>query len=201
MKGKNENPRPAMVDRPIIFSAPMILALLAGTKTQTRRLAWRKRQSAFWKTEHGDRLWVKESLSARPMANFLTGGPTNAIVAAYAADDEDVCDEAGFNLVPWWKDGEKNRRGLAAMHMPRLRSRITLTVTDVRVQRLQKISDEDAHAEGVPPFVWVDRTIDAPHRYNFQLLWDELHGPGAWAANPEVVALSFSVQQRNIDHG
>lgn len=95
------------------------------------------------------------------------------------------------------KDGIGNT--IPSIHMPRWASRLTLTVTDVRVQRLQEISEEDAQAEGVPPFVWVGRHLDAPHRYNFQLLWDELHGPGSWDADPHVVALTFAVERRNID--
>ena len=174
-----------MTDRPIIFSAPMILALLGGRKTQTRRLA----SSPLAKCLPGDKLWVRENLTARPMANFLTGEPTNAIVAAYAADDEDVVEAAGFNLAPWWKRG----KGLPSIHCPRWASRITLTVTEVRRQRLWEISDLDARAEGTHGY-WQLEGYPA-----FRAIWSDLHGAENWDANPEIVALTFTVERRNID--
>ena len=79
--------------------------------------------------------------------------------------------------------------------MPRWASRLTLIVTDVRVQRLQDITVEDALAEGVQK---TDEYLDMP-RMAFRALWDSLHGPGAWNDNPWVCALTFDVHRRNID--
>src|SRR3546814_19256196 len=90
-------------------------------------------------------------------------------------------------------------------------SRLTLTVTDVRVQRLQDISDEDAVAEGlikIPSTVHMSRWgaddgKPETHRYKpgnaYAVLWNSINGEGSWAANPWVVAVSFSVERRNID--
>jgi hypothetical protein len=94
--------------------------------------------------------------------------------------------------------------------MPRELSRLTLTVTDVRVQRLHDISEADAVAEGVEsgetsrgnmwkaygdePNCWVDTA-----RISFIRLWNSIHDPDAWDANPWVVALTFTVQRGNID--
>jgi hypothetical protein len=129
----------------------------------------------------GDRLWVREAWAPHPDGVMAHG-------AVYR-----LCHESAAQTGPGIE------RWRPSIHMPRWASRLTLSVTDVRVQRLQEISEADAQAEGVAPFVWVDRPLDAPHRYNFQLLWNDLHGPGAWEADPHVVALTFSVEQRNID--
>ena len=83
---------------------------------------------------------------------------------------------------------------------------ITLLVTDVRVQRLQDISEADAIAEGIeqhggffglPEADWDDAELSAAAAY--ARLWNSLHGPDAWAQNPWVVAVSFDVRRGNID--
>lgn len=95
-------------------------------------------------------------------------------------------------------------------NMPRWASRLTLTVTDVRVQRLQEISEEDARSEGayvgkVTGRVADDHATMAFGQWFFTArtwysdLWDRINGTGAWAANPWVVAYSFSVERRKID--
>lgn len=149
----------------------------------------------------GDRLWVRETLTARPMANFLTGEPTNAIVAAYAADDEDVVERAGFNLCPWWNGGADKRRSLPAIHMPRRVSRITLEVTGIKIERLQGISEADAIAEGVEyrDGSWGIWDAAGSHvcggspdpREAYRCLWLNINGPGSWDANPWVVAIEY----------
>lgn len=161
------------VDRPIIFSGPMIRALLDGRKTMTRRLAWtpydrpdsgdlscrvidgrRYRASPWQRTKPGDRLWVRESLKA---INIDLGGtlgltePLKAfdpsrkdIAAAYSADGEPCVNEDEFNLAWIWE-----RYSLPSIHMPRAFSRITLEVTAVKVEPLQDISENAAQAEGL----------------------------------------------------
>jgi len=95
-----------------------------------------------------------------------------------------------------------------SIHMPRWASRLTLTVTDVRVQRLQDISAADSIAEGVECETCAAMAQSACHGKgcfsslaDFRALWNSLHGPDAWDANPWVVALTFTVEQRNIDAG
>jgi hypothetical protein len=78
--------------------------------------------------------------------------------------------------------------------MPRWASRLTLTVTNVRVQRLQDISVDDAIAEGRPQ----GGEFLSARRW-FHQLWNSLHGPEAWDANPWVVCLSFQTHRKNID--
>lgn len=93
--------------------------------------------------------------------------------------------------------------------MFRRHSRLTLTVTEVRVQRLQEITFDDTLAEGIEATDIHARRLRAcldgngpcgsVCRDSFQELWNSLHGPDAWDANPWVVAVSFTVEHRNID--
>jgi hypothetical protein len=196
-----------MTDRPILFSAPMVRALLKGWKTQTRRLAHEKPrvgiqigdgpiepiavESRWQKVRPGDRLWVREACQCSTGA---TGDGLGHV--AYLADGKQ-------RVVSHGADVRFSRMGKVrpSIHMPRWASRLTLLVTDVRVQRLQEIAEDDARAEGVSS-EWDDYEKygqSEPYRYGFSALWSSLHGAGAWDANPEVVAITFEVQQRNID--
>ena len=85
-----------------------------------------------------------------------------------------------------------DRRWRPAIHMPRWASRLTLRITDVRVQRLQDISEEDARAEGR------SLTPGDPVGY-FPETWERINGPGSWEANPFVWALTFQVIKANVD--
>ena len=190
-----------MVDRPIIFSAPMVRALLAGTKRQTRRLAFRSfeplgpvtakvgPETPWCRVQPGDRLWVREAWAS---ADADDRGP---YAVAYMADHPG--DPTGLGWRP-------------SIHMPRWASRLTLVVTEVRRQRLQEISEEDARAEGIrrwemPPygFTYFDSITMgngyATAREAFQRLWGSLHGDDAWARNEEVVALTFTVHRCNVE--
>ena len=129
----------------------------------------------------GERLWVREALER-----------ANGEATGYPADG------TWLPNTPWqWK-----RDTLPSIFMPRWASRITLEVTEVRVQRLQEISEEDAIAEGckVAPsgcFVFEETRYDKAGLCHsnpvtaFGIFWDELHGPDAWMANPWVMAISF----------
>jgi hypothetical protein len=200
-----------MADRPIIFSAPMVRAMLDGRKTQTRRVLrlpdmpsperWapltiggagvidsrghpvpRQSAMAHGKTGRvvlaphtpGDRLWVREAIDR----------------ASVPGDVHYRTDYVGPSEGLGWRP---------SIHMPRWASRLTLTVTAVRVQRLQDISEEDARAEGVTPIVDHGVGRDDLHYVAFGHLWDRLHGPGAWDVNPWVVAVTFSAGRHNID--
>ena len=139
----------------------------------------------------GDRLWVREACGRRPVSLFGIEAKSGVEEAFYVADDADVLNEHEFNLCPWWK-----RKGACSpIHMPRFASRLTLTVTDVRVQRLQDIDEADAIAEGVKP----QRGQREPHVAAYADLWAELHGLTSWPENPFVAAITFTVERRNID--
>jgi hypothetical protein len=195
-------------ERPILFNGPMVRAILAGTKTQTRRLV--KPQPAEWLDTHeptilpaacpygvpGDRLWVRETWSA-PLKRDGSGYESAGVL--YRADP--LWDGMSHGDFGWdWKP---------SIHMPRWASRLTLEVTDVRVQRLQDINEEDAKAEGVTPYtpphgnISLEQTVpgpgfdgcrlgDQPHRLPFADLWDSINAKRApWDSNPWVWAVTF----------
>lgn len=190
-----------MAERPIIFSAPMVRALLEGKKTQTRRIikppygtleymadgTWKP---IFTKVFPGDRLWLREAWrQAYAKMPFSEG-------IVYRADKVRACGMDEYS--------DRHKWG-SPIHMPRKFSRLTLTVTDVRVQRLQDISEEDAKAEGCagrlgPNPDFPDEWDPSPQE-EFQALWQSIHGPGSWEATPWVAAITFTVEQRNIDEG
>lgn len=217
-----------MGDKPIIFSAPMVRALLDGRKTQTRRVLPKshprfphhnqinmdvlcfdpKRPEAwYWDGIHGrvgasyplryavgDRLYVREAFWTCDECAYI-----NYVVGANSAGINDRrCCASCDALLPKPKK--------SPIHMPRWASRLTLTVTDVRVQRLHEISDDDAVAEGCEcdsdgwrDYLFPSTQCCGTARESYRTLWNSLHGPDAWDANPWVVAVSFSVQRGNID--
>lgn len=218
-------------ERPILFSAPMVRALLDGTKTQTRRIV--KIQSTTTEPPYlrpdgrytytvceghavgepfpcpygipGDRLWVRENYryslpdSIRYQADgavIITKPPASVVIPNHKLND--------------WRP---------SIHMPRWASRLTLEITEIRVQRLQDISEEDAIAEGIEcahrdedRTFWKNYRFKSPHpkrgkvwnpeenqivNYNrepirsYQSLWESINGPGSWDANPYVWAITF----------
>lgn len=187
-----------MTDRPIIFSGPMVRALLDGRKTQTRRVVKSRGGisvcdgSAVVPYTPGDRLWVRESVA------WVSGQGWR-----YRADNDDLNNKR--------ENGEVGRWHLSS----RLASRITLTVTEVRVQRLWLITNNDAIAEGIKPqyqraaqeggavlgwgYDGLSGYGPGTPKAAFALFWNSLHGPDAWEANPWVVACTFTVENRNID--
>jgi hypothetical protein len=188
-------------ERPILFSAPMVRALLAGTKTQTRRVckpqpiadarfvgghylpATKRNPGQEISVEapyvhiacpygqRGDRLWVRETW--RRDIDKIDG----ARLVQYRADDAIVEAPRTYFDLP-------SAGWIPSIHMPRWASRITLEVTGVRVELLQEISEADAISEGTPfPCGgWVG---------GYQKLWESIHGPGSWEANPWVWVVEF----------
>lgn len=218
-----------MTDRPIIFSAPMVRALLDGRKTMTRRLqfdargrltTWGKLAQEWERGERDQRVWVREAWGMNhyeyergPIPKTRPRKLDSAHFVYFATEDDPEI------------NAELRRR--PSIHMPRWASRITLDVTGVNVERLNEISEADAIAEGVSipaapdgsmlieiapnsPLSYAEprqagETIDEfiaralTARTLFAALWEKLHGPNTWTASPWVVAISFTVEHRNID--
>ncbi len=210
----------------------MILALLDGRKTQTRRIV--KPQPSDWITEWGytcftpdesisgrgshpkhgpseqfarlkygmpgDRLWVKETWS---VDSSLDG------VAPHALDPKVGIQYLADAATRGTRESFERGKTRVSIHMTRWASRITLEITDVRVERLQSISEDNARAEGlkgnlvkygVPDrdgwpggcdlgWEWADWNVDP--RKAYKRLWNQINGPEGWDANPFVWCLSF----------
>ncbi|QCO03433.1 hypothetical protein [Azospirillum argentinense] len=195
-------PRPPK-DIPIIFSEAMVRAQLADLKTQTRRLA----TSPLAKVQPGDRLWVRENhwLFGRWREDGKTG--TGRVRRVFDKIGQTATfEKPGNDNMAYWGGGT-GFTWKPAMHMPRWASRITLVVEDVRFQRLQDITEEDARAEGAEPCAngwWFDQSpvlAGCDARGAFYCLWNTLHDkPGErWEDNPEIVALGFAVHRCNIE--
>lgn len=210
-----------MADLPIPFSAPMIRAILReieqpGTgKTQTRRVLTPQPDDLVegqtprqLRTSIGDRLYVRE-------AHHRTNDHAHSHLVGYDFADGPIprkgrhhIEGAGHveffhhSLGGW---GGRLSRNYPAMHMPRWASRITLIVTDVRVQRLQEISTEDCIAEGIEAnragLVLVEGSLPMTAKAAYRALWDSLNAARGygWDANPWVAAYTFRPMLGNID--
>ena len=145
----------------------------------------------------GDTLWVRETCWAESVGQGGDGVRYAADHAWRIIENIQEASEAWCKLVQYGGDyGHDNEsnigRRVPSIHMPRWASRITLRITDVRVERLQDISEDDARAEGVgyksPGYLpgtkgnWIG---------SFAYLWNTIKGPSAWDANPWVWALTF----------
>jgi hypothetical protein len=201
-----------MKERPILFSGAMVRALLAGTKTQTRRVInlphmnplgqW---EPVAWGGPHGGRPPEGKTAPAQVLIGHSRTG--EILGCPYGQPGDHMWVREAFGCVPTacesdelvyaadYQDGSDRATGVRyrpSIHMPRWASRITLEVTGVRVERLQDISDGDARAEGVqmpdgtptPPEWW-------NYRQEFAHLWDQINGPGSWDANPWVWVVKF----------
>jgi hypothetical protein len=212
-----------MTERPILFSAEMVRAILDGRKTQTRRVMkpqpkptpadfpgpaghwWPsqkhksmlgvEREMQKWKGlagsacpygDTGDLLWVRETWKPVPISAYRCSEGVQQTPNPQDADEAAVY-KAG------WDRSSSGVSWRPSIHMPRWASRITLRITDIRVERLQSVSHEDCEAEGCPgghgsipgyPY-------SATPREHFQTLWNKINGPGAWDENPWVWVVSF----------
>ena len=169
--------------RSILFSASMALAVLAGYKTQTRRVVTGE---VCPYGLPGDRLLGREGWRTVAEADAL---PPRELTPAHRVWYEaDGLDQAGAG------------RYRPGMFMPRWASRISLVVVQVRVERLQDISEADAIAEGIERYPNNPGRFLSKHRPGLNYpsaraayadLWDSINGPGSWATHPLVWAITF----------
>lgn len=211
-----------MTDRPILFSAPMVRALLDSRKTQTRRAlkpqptGYHDLQSGPYK--RGDRLWVREAWNIAFKSELAEGEAIERTLDECVAANRGFACPVGDGIVYKATGAHSHAQFGKALwrsplHMFRWASRLTLIVTDVRVQRLQDISEDDAEAEGcrmiedgsgagfwvvdgAPNCACADSAIGC-----YENLWDSINTKSGrtWADNPWVVALTFDVHRCNID--
>lgn len=225
---------PAVKERPILFSGPMVNAILEGRKTQTRRVVkdlppweiteickdaggtgrWMPNGPApsgkgmaagHWRNcpygQPGDRLWVRETwqgplMDAEVMENEFRADRGRFLKPEYCVYAADGGPKPEFVTL----DDELVCRWRPSIHMYRWASRILLEITDVRVERLNDISEADAKAEGAwsDAFI-VNKVADyfkcdlfAVHpSLAFRMLWESINGADSWAANPWVWVVEF----------
>lgn len=212
-------------ERPILFSGPMVRAILDGRKTQTRRLvkgcgADFHERAAFLQMRDdeasfgdalpddpvpisvrcpyggpGDRLWVRETWNKCPNEDLAPNdavGPVSLTNAAHR-----VVYRAGGAETHPMRPELGHSRWRPSIFMPRWASRILLEVTDVRVERLQAITDSDIRAEGVDERSAAEllgKVIAAgtPLRDLWRIGWDSINGDRcAWVFDPWVWVVTF----------
>lgn len=214
-----------MAERPILFNAVMVRAILAGRKTQTRRairpqpyidgsgnFCWNgiifgqdiagvplaralASQNPSSRTGRvlcpfgkiGDRLWVRETwmdLTGTGIGHLDTAGKPMRYAYGAESPSGSASDEARKDFGLKWRP---------SIHMPREACRLVLEITDVRVERLQTISDADAIAEGLMQAEggsWLPGPCDHP-AWAFHLLWNQVYGESSWDSNPWVWVIEF----------
>lgn len=226
-----------MKERGMIFNGEMVRALLDGRKTQTRRpvklphtdrdamcelsgneLAGELSAGNYRNSPHGkpgDRIWVRETFQG-PLFDFDLMDSYCKDSTPFEKPEFCVYKADGVPAPEFYDaDDELHCRWRPSIHMPRWASRITLEITDVRVERLNSISEEDAQREGVHTEVW-DQTVvarnyaasdeffqfwsdDMPnfvemnelYRSSFRSLWESIYGAENWQANPWVWVIEF----------
>lgn len=181
-----------MTERGMIFNAEMVRAILDGRKTQTRRIAKlsheRSMKNPVVRGKNGEASYVGCRLAAM-LCPF--GQPGDRIWVREAWTHESIDAENG-SYSPDYRATANGQpldgRWRPSIHMPRWASRITLEITDVRVERLNSISEEDAKAEGAPTECCV---IGDKHFLGFRSLWKSIYGDDSWQANPWVWVIEF----------
>ena len=216
-----------MSEKPILFSASMIRAILEGRKTQTRRVVrvqpkhnvagmhWVRFGDVFHYPQvcpeikikspygiDGDEIWVRETFTKiwnqdgclHDDPYDTTECPCEGCHIEYKADSGSKYpadwpdDSTGDPDLPTWKP---------SIYMPRWASRIQLKVVDIRIERLQDISEADARAEGVLLSGRTCTMYEGIYRDAFSILWDGINstrsgGLYAWSKNPWVWRVEFS---------
>lgn len=205
--------------KPILFNAPMVRAILEGRKSQTRRekkFAKPFDHASAWpfvsKYPDGGWVWTDFPPSQKDLEILRANGngcrcpygdvgdqlwvrETWGIPYTYVDEPEVHKCDVIYRANP--RDESSPIAWHPSIHMPRCFSRITLKITQVRVERLQDISEQDAKAEGVLPEFEIDigtfvhnqkwnPEAASTYRLGYKHLWNEINGNGSWDKNPWV---------------
>ena len=192
--------------RPILFSGPMVRAILDGKKTQTRRIVKPQPTAHHWEILPGykRRVSLHGCNDGRIHARFQDSIPQNIDDPVWRKCPYGKPGDRLWVRETWWECVDNNDRLYYAatetpdttdrrhyrkrpsIFMPRTASRITLEITEIRVERLQDINDADAHAEGCA-------TPATAARSHFRNLWESINGSKSWDDDPYVWVVRFSV--------
>lgn len=198
-------------ERPILFSTPMVKAILEGRKTQTRRIIKMPSWGVGWEYfetdgetarvasrngcvaeilcpygQKSDRLWVRET--------WRHAMSDTHRCFCYKADNKYQCGkDAPTDYQPDWKP---------SIHMPKIACRLYLEITDIKVQRLQDITEEEAIAEGIEVIEFDDETMYRNYSKfdiclrcpiaSFCSLWQSINGVESWEENPWIWKIAFT---------
>ena len=200
-------------ERPILFSAPMVRAILDGRKTQTRRIVKPQPEWAegawYWRhPRYNNGLGVHyfhtdaESAAEKMATVCPYGVPGDRLWVRetwfdnMASDDGDEARtparcvyRANGEFIDQFPEEYMDGKWTPSIHMPRWASRITLEITGVRIERLQDITNNDALDEGTPDLRTIENGWDM--RRCFQDLWEQINGVGSWGENPWVWVIEF----------
>ena len=221
---------------PILFGTPMVEAILAGRKHMTRRII---RDAPLLGSGQTIARVVRHPVNAPALFAFeprsIYGNYLDEILPPYPIDaclwvreawmtSDDLDQTKPADMLPqpvWYKargghdlvepPGVRGRLR-PGIHMPRWASRLTLTVTDVRAERVQSITPPDAIREGVSGlggaagspgwYHWAEDTeqgrFKSPEKA-FEMLWRNINGDESWESNPYVWVISFETRKGNID--
>lgn len=189
-----------MKQRPILFSTPMVQATIRGRKTQTRRIfkpqpTEKHDQSGYITALGKDGInyfgFKENETNIFDAIECPYGQPGDVLWVreTFQQDGEDYLYKANCDInVVGWKP---------SIHMPKSAARIWLRIANVRVERLQDISREDARAEGIEPinntqFInYVDGTTTYNERTSFYSLWESINGKESLSSNPWVWVIEF----------
>lgn len=204
-----------MKERGILFRAEMVRAILAGQKTQTRRMV---KWDALTESNYSNSWLPKQGHSAGAASvyfyNHTNDNETRAIKCPYGKVGDRLWvretfgqlqdeDGAGYVYRANIQDTEKDfirQPWKPSLFMPRAASRITLEITDISVERLNDISEADAIAEGVEK--WPDGNFRAYGKHagkykravdSYASLWESINGEGSWDLNPWTWAIAFKM--------
>lgn len=205
---------PVIPEKPILFSGEMVRRLLDGFKTQTRRVI--KLQPTGEYPIHfdaEDSLWYEDGGCWKARCPYGSAGTRLWVREAWCECEASDADEhgvfyrgaKGIAYKANWGGIDDVIRWKPSIHMPRRASRITLEIVDVRVERLNEISEGDAAAEGVgrielqpAPLLgehngrkMYGHPMTSTHEHAFRVLWESINGAGSWEANPWVWVLEF----------
>ncbi|MEK6490853.1 hypothetical protein WNJ68_24720 [Klebsiella grimontii] len=215
-----------MIERGMIFNAEMVRAILDGRKTQTRRIVklqpdedglakvtngpWVDTSERNYRCpfgDVGDRIWGREAYRFPASLDDVspTGVGEMAMATGYKKPWAPTFYEFTGTFSDGWKGFETPPKVAGAgklrpfIHMPRWASRILLEITEVRVERLNAISEHDAQAEGVVKLRggfwqhyqpgWTQHQLSA--RGSFVTLWKSIYGEESWNSNPWVWVIEF----------
>lgn len=197
-----------MRERPILFSGPMVRAILEGLKTETRRVVKHPaRLDGFMLAGEepdwcpyggpGDRLWVREAHAIVPATAYGCSRDDGAPIAYRTSPD-------GLSWAIYREGWTRCKPGRwrPSIHMPRWASRLLLEVTGVRIERIRDISGVEAVAEGfgdgMPEWKLAHAGGYGEARRGFRKAWDRLNaGRGfGWDDNPLVWVVGFEVVKK-----